>query len=153
MNKNNVLGTYVAHQYGFTRADRTYSTSSFLLHTPYKALLQSINLPSRILHHNTQTPPSILKRMRHRTTFVSLATETTPLRGDQQPQIEGDDLDDENDIDIIQLGDKNQPITAMPIYFNEERDSISTPRRIEKIHYIRVTLFLCSSTFSIFYFI
>lgn len=116
------------HQIGFNRTTHTPYTSSFLLHTPPEALLSTISRPSRNLHHYTQTPASIIMKMRlnkHRTTTPMIIT-TTQLRGDQQPPIDDDNPDDIDE--FIPLGVKNQPVTVLPKYFTNERDN--TRRRI-----------------------
>lgn len=117
------------HRFGHGRTTNTHQTSSFLLHTPYEALRSTISAPSRYLHHETQTPPSILMKRRlskpHTTTTMQTVT-STPLRGDQQPQ-----TDDENSYgsdEIVLLGNRNQPVTMAPYYFFNERDK--TERRI-----------------------
>lgn len=61
----------------------------------------------------------------HQSTTPMIIT-TTPLRGDQQPPIDDDNLDDIDE--FIPLGVKNQPVTVLPKYFINERDN--TQRRI-----------------------
>lgn len=102
-------------------------TSSFLMHTPPEALHSSIFRSTRFLHHYTQTPSSIIMKMRlnkYRTT-TPMTTTTILYRGDQQPPT------DDEDIEVIPLGVTNQqPVTVPPIYFNE-RDY--PPRRINSL--------------------
>lgn len=114
------------HRFGYDHTANTQQTSSFLLHTPYEALHSTILAPSRYIHHDTPTPPSILMKRRlrkpHTTTTMRTVT-STPLRGDQDPQIV-----DESSDEIVLLGVRNQPVTMAPYYFTNERDK--TERRI-----------------------
>lgn len=139
MKKNN---PYLAfdHRFGFRRTTSADQTSSFLLHTPYEALHSTILAPSRYVHHETRTPASILQQKRrlskqHLTTNMPTVT-STPLRGDQQPQI--DDYENTYGSDEIVLL-KNQPATVAPYYFTNERDK--TERRISSIP-LSISMFL-----------
>lgn len=136
------INPYLAfdHRFGFRRTTSADQTSSFLLHTPYEALHSTILAPSRYVHHETRTPPSILQQKRrlskqHLTTNMPTVT-STPLRGDQQPQI--DDYESTYGSDEIVLL-KNQPATVAPYYFTNERDK--TERRIASIS-LSISMFL-----------
>lgn len=134
------INPYLAfdHRFGFRRTTSAEQTSSFLLHTPYEALHSTILVPSQYVHH--ETPPSILQQKRrlskqHLTTYMPTVT-STPLRGDQQPQI--DDYESTYGSDEIVLL-KNQPATVAPYYFTNERDK--TERRIASIS-LSISMFL-----------
>lgn len=115
------------HQIGFNHVTNNPPyTSSFLLHTPREALLSTISRSSRHLHRYTQTPASIITKMRLNKYRTTTPMTTTPLRGDQQPPTDEDSLDDIDE--FIPLGVKNQPVSVLPIYFTNERDN--TQRRI-----------------------
>lgn len=105
------------------------------MHTPPAALILA---PRLIPHYNheAQTPASLLKiHRRHyqhlyrKTTSVPLAL-TTPLRGDQHPQ-----MDDDVTIKTIddQHGYKLQRNTVLPTYFTHDRDVTSSKRIIPSI--------------------
>lgn len=119
--QNKHLGDY-NHGVGSSRTT-THHASSFLLHTPAAALHSSIIIPSGS-YHRTQTPASILSKQRlskQRPTTAMQAVTTTPLRGDQQPQIDDDNPQQEIQV-FVPLVVKNQPVTVIPIYFTNERD-------------------------------
>lgn len=89
----------------------------------------TISAPSRYLHHETQTPASILLKRRlgkQYTTTIMQTVTSAPMRGDQPPQIDAESFDDTDE--VVLLGGRNHPVTMAPYYFNNERDR--TERRI-----------------------
>lgn len=115
---------------------RHNNSSSFLMHTPPAALILAPRLIPHTYQHETQTPASLLRiHRRHyqhlyrKTTSMPLAL-TTPLRGDQHPQI-----DDDITIETIddQHGYKLPRNTVLPTYFTHDRDVASSKRTIPSI--------------------
>ena len=149
------LGAY-NHQLGQTTSSHR-SSSSFLTHTPHKALYSAMSVPSRYVHHRfqTQTPASILspikKRLnKHRTTTVPTET-TTPLRGDQRPQIDDDEIHEYIE-EFIPLRARNQPVTVHPIYSINAVDQtqICIPYIDSRFLFLLLLLLLIRHQFNVF---